>query len=159
MYWESEFNGGTELNYYFMQLSFNFFLLTLVLLGCSNSQAYSSKYKGGELKVAIKTKDVCFYIEKNNLKGNYELNIFLKENFNKIYTFRGVFEEHYPNLNHCITFKNRIKDKTIYTAVLDIGSTNFGNDFCIIEEKLGTIQGSNCQKNKNTIWQNIKLFF
>ena len=124
-----------------------FFLLSL------NAYATSKKYKGGEVDIIIKNKKVCFYLKNDSLKGQYELNIFQKESFDKIFHYSNTFEKIYPSQNQCIAVnKNLFKPKTIYTVVIDTGYTNFGKDFCILktnnQNNIANYDGSRCVEKK-----------
>lgn len=132
-----------------------FFALSL------NAYATSKKYKGGEVDIVIKHKKVCFYLKNDSLKGQYELNVFQKESFDKIFHYSNTFEKMYPDQSQCIAVnENLFKPKTIYTVILDTGYTNFGKDFCVLKAKnqnnIANYDGNRCVEPKFSL---SELFF
>lgn len=135
-----------------------YFLFITFLILNSSAVANSSKYRGGNVELLNKEDGMCFYIGRKNLKGDYELNIFHKKNFNKVYNYTSNFYKNYPTKENCLKVDYKFVDKEIYTAVLDTQSTNFGGDFCVINKDIGEYDGYNCVKNNISVWRRIKLF-
>jgi hypothetical protein len=135
-----------------------YILFVVFVILTSNVEANSSKYRGGELKSLMHHDGICFYIDRNNLKGHYELNIFDKTNFHKVYNHTSDFDKDYPLKSTCLKVSYKFKEKEIYTAVLDTEQTNFGTDFCIIDNGIGSYDGVECIKNNLSLWTKIELF-
>lgn len=138
------------------------FILLVLLVSLNlnvNVQANSSKYRGGELKLKKTNNDICFYIDNNELIGDYELNIFDKNKFNKLVNYTSSFNKNYPLENNCIKINYKFKNNIIYTAVLDSELTNFGRNFCLIDNEIGDFDGITCTEIKLSVWDKILIFF
>lgn len=141
-------------------MKFLIFILSCIL--SLSTSAMSAKYRGGDGEILMKNNNICFYVEKDNLKGEYELNIFHKESFEKVFQYASSFEKSYPNQKKCIEVKKNIfNHKSIYTAVIDTGYTNFGKDFCILgsnDSRIGEYNGRSCVPEDKSIIEKITIF-
>ncbi|MDO4896643.1 MAG: hypothetical protein Q3971_04700 [Moraxella sp.] len=101
--------------------------------------------KNGELHATFKGNDVCLYIDDDNFKGNYELNIQILHE-PKIWTYTSSYEVHYPNKENCIVINvtnfpywNTLQLDTYYTISLWSKHKDFygshGGGFCVKQEK------------------------
>lgn len=140
-------------------MKYNIIIFLIISFSSINVWANSSKYRGGEIKIKKIDNNICIYIEKYNLKGDYELNIFEKKNFYKVAHYSSSFEKKYPLESDCIKIKNDFNKDKIYTAVLDSEQTNFGGDFCFIHYEIGKFNGNECIKSKYSFWDKLKIFF
>ncbi len=84
-------------------MKFLIFILSCIL--SLSTSVMSAKYRGGDIEILMKNNNICFYVEKDNLKGEYELNIFHKESFEKVFQYARSFEKSYPNQKKCIEVK------------------------------------------------------
>ena len=93
--------------------------------------------------------------------GNFQKvkNIFDKNKFNKLVNYTSSFNKNYPLENNCIKINYNFKNNIIYTAVLDSELTNFGRNFCLIDNEIGDFDGIKCTEIKLSVWDKILIFF
>ncbi|WP_373741306.1 hypothetical protein [Neisseria sp.] len=145
-------------------LIYKFSTAILTVFLCSNACGVSkSPYPDGNVDLIIKNNELCAYINKENLSGNYILGIYhhkkeiisknqdhkTSESNYEYWGYENSFSNHYPSKNNCIPINKTTFPEFNLKNGEEFGISLVPNNINYIPDNFDGFSGSYCFKNKN----------
>lgn len=145
----------------------NLLIVTAFMSGCSD--LHRNQYDIDNVYIDIKNDNPCFYINNDELEGNYDI-VIKDQNNGDYWDYKGVSEKSYPKKENCILFNNEsfgssknLNFNRKYNVTLSNLNVGFSNEFCLRKDRnhvvLQKIIGDQCIDIEENEEDKLRRFF